>query len=144
MPIDHRELLSVVATVCENEHITVTVKESCKGGILAGVTTVIGGIALGPAGLAVGGIVGGLTAAWVFQGKFKSLAEVIRDDMTPHQREHLANRVEHALRGFEIQDLAILLPLLMENANIQQAIIRTVISFLEHEMRMQIMQNDSR
>ena len=64
--------------------------------------------------------------------------------MTPHQREHLANRVEHALRGFQIQDLAILLPLLMENANIQQAIIRTVISFLEHEMRMQIMQNDSR
>lgn len=144
MPIDHRELLSVVATVCENEHVTVTVRESCKGGIIAGMSTVIGGIALGPIGLAFGGIVGGLTAAWVSQGKFKSLAEVIREDLTPHQRASLANRIEHALRDFQIQDLAILLPLLMENANIQQAVIRTVISFLEHEMRMQIMENETR
>lgn len=54
MPINSRELISVVAQLTEDRHVRVTIRESLKGGCIAATTTVIGGIILGPAGLAIG------------------------------------------------------------------------------------------
>ena len=39
-----------------------TVKGSAKGGLIAGATSAVGGLILGPLGLAVGGTLGGLLA----------------------------------------------------------------------------------
>jgi nicotinamide mononucleotide (NMN) deamidase PncC len=54
MPINSRELLSVVSQLTEDRHVRVTIKESLKGGCIAATTTVVGGVVLGPVGLAVG------------------------------------------------------------------------------------------
>jgi len=54
MPINSRELLSVVAQITEDRHVRVTVRESLKGGCITGATAAAGGILLGPIGLAVG------------------------------------------------------------------------------------------
>jgi hypothetical protein len=54
MPINSRELLSVVSQLTEDRHVRVTITESLKGGCIAATTTTVGGILLGPVGLAVG------------------------------------------------------------------------------------------
>lgn len=54
MPINTVEVLSLVTQVCEDENLRVPIKESVKGGFIAGTTTAIGGLLGGPVGLAVG------------------------------------------------------------------------------------------
>lgn len=54
MPINTQELLSLITQLCDEQNLQVTVKESLKGGVIAGSTTVVGGMLAGPIGLAVG------------------------------------------------------------------------------------------
>jgi len=54
MPINSREILNVVTQLTEDRHVRVTVRESLKGGCIAATTTTVGGLILGPVGLAVG------------------------------------------------------------------------------------------
>ena len=44
-------------------------------------------------GLAVGGAVGGCLAAWMGQGKFKPLIQVIMEDMKEEQRQMMVTAV---------------------------------------------------
>ncbi|XP_063859450.1 protein C19orf12 homolog isoform X2 [Scylla paramamosain] len=106
MPINTVEILSLVTQVCEEEKLQVPIKESLKGGLIAGTTTTIGGLLGGPIGLAIGGTVGGLTAAYLAQDKFRSVADVIRNDLTPLQKERLSSSVLMFLRNRSVSDLA--------------------------------------
>jgi hypothetical protein len=54
MPINTRELLDVVAQLTKNKHVRVTIKESLEGAGIAATTTLLGGLFLGPVGLAIG------------------------------------------------------------------------------------------
>jgi hypothetical protein len=54
MPINTTEILSVVNQLAGNRQVRVTVTESLKGAGIAATTTAVGGIFLGPIGLAVG------------------------------------------------------------------------------------------
>jgi hypothetical protein len=54
MPINSREILNIVTELTEDRRVLVTVKESLQGGCIAATTTIIGGLVLGPAGLAIG------------------------------------------------------------------------------------------
>lgn len=74
MPINSSELLSVVAQLTEDRHVRATVRESLKGGCIAATTTVVGGLLLGPAGLAVG-----LSYSWVAYCFCKSCKYICRN-----------------------------------------------------------------
>lgn len=106
MPINTTEALSLVSQICEEEKLRVCIKESVKGGFIAGGATILGGLLGGPVGLAVGGTVGGCTAAYLSQGKFKSVVSIINNDLTFAQRERLANSVRMFLQNRSVEDLA--------------------------------------
>ncbi|RXG57732.1 hypothetical protein Avbf_10010 [Armadillidium vulgare] len=72
------------------------VSESLKGGAIAGCATVIGGLIMGPVGLAAGGTLGGITSFFVCK-KFESVPSVI-SKMDPSKREMLIHRVRTVLQ----------------------------------------------
>lgn len=54
MPVNTGEIIELLCTLAEEERLRVTIRESVKGGIIAGGMAMAGGLALGPIGLAVG------------------------------------------------------------------------------------------
>ncbi len=52
--IDLEDLLELLSTLADEAGMQVAVKESLKGGLIAGVVAAAGGLVLGPPGLAVG------------------------------------------------------------------------------------------
>ncbi|XP_050726911.1 protein C19orf12 homolog isoform X2 [Eriocheir sinensis] len=137
MPINTSEILTLVTQVCEEEKLRVPVKESLKGGAIAFATTTVGGLLAGPVGLAVGGTVGGLTAAFLSHGKFKSVADVIRNDLTVAQREQLSNSVRNIIYGIGPEDVLVLTAYALQPA-VKERVLQEVFSFFRSQLQLQI------
>jgi len=54
MPLDVDDVLQLLAELADDDGLKVTVTESLKGGLITGLTAVVGGMLMGPAGLAIG------------------------------------------------------------------------------------------
>lgn len=54
------------------------------------------------------------------------------------QREQLVQHVTKAVAEVHPTDLVMLLPLITQNASVQQAVLSTIMSFVTNELRMQI------
>lgn len=138
MPINTRELMQAVGTLTDKEGMKTTVKGSAKGAAVCGSACFVGGLVAGPAGLAVGGTIGALTAYYMSNGKFRPVSHVIMHEMSNQERERLKNHIVAALAEFHPTDIAVILPLLMGNAAAQRAVLSTVASFITNEMRLTI------
>ncbi|KAM7346503.1 protein Nazo isoform 1-T2 [Cochliomyia hominivorax] len=138
MPIDGRELIEAISVLADEQNVRVTVKQSGKGAVICGACCFAGGLLMGPPGLAIGGAAGGVVAYKMTQGSFRPLGDVIINDLTDSQKEQLVQHVTKAVQDAHPTDLVMLLPLIMNNVSIQQAVLKTVISFVSSELRMQI------
>ncbi|XP_067640531.1 protein Nazo [Eurosta solidaginis] len=138
MPVDSRELIEAISIIANEQNVRVTMKQSTKGAMVCAASAFAGGLLLGPVGLAVGGTAGSLMAYKMTSGSFRPLADVLLNDLTDAQQEQLIRHVNKALAEFQISDLAILLPMIMSNANIQQAVLKTAKSFVSNELKLQI------
>lgn len=101
---------------------------------MTGASAFIGGILGGPVGLAAGAIIGGVGSAYKMQGTFKPVGQILRQDLTQAQRERLQDHIMMAVRDIGPTDLALLIPMIMGDAGIQTAVLRTVTSFVTNEM----------
>lgn len=54
MPINTSELISLVADVTREANVQVAFRESLRGGVITGLSSVVGALMLGPVGFAVG------------------------------------------------------------------------------------------
>ena len=97
MVISYSSVLEVMTVLSEEKELRVTVTESGKGALLTGGVAGLGGLLLGPLGLALGGAVGGCIAAWRAQGSFKPVMEVILYDLSQDQRESMVESVRTLL-----------------------------------------------
>ncbi|KAI8121650.1 hypothetical protein FF38_06494 [Lucilia cuprina] len=138
MPIDGRELIEAISVLADEQNVRVTVKQSGKGAIICGACCFAGGLLLGPAGLAIGGAAGGVVAYNMTKGSFRPLGDVIINDLSDTQKEQLVQHVTKAVQDVHPTDLVMLLPLIMNNVSIQQAVLKTVVSFVSNELRLQV------
>ena len=58
MVLQTNEVCQIISTLSDNSGLKVTVNESLKGGLITGIVCTIGGLILGPVGLAFGGTLG--------------------------------------------------------------------------------------
>lgn len=140
MPLDTAEVMKVLGTLSDEENLKVAVKESAKGGLLAGATTTLGGLLLGPPGLVVGGVTGGFLAYFLSQNKFRSVAEVLQSELTSTQQQQLANSVARIVSSVDMTDVARLTALVMGNSSVRALVLREVISFVKNEVQLEVLQ----
>lgn len=77
---------------------------------------------------------------FIYCTDFRPVGDIIRNNLTVRQKEMLHEHIVNTVRQIQPIDVVALLPLLMNSASIQQAVIKTVISFVQNEMRMHIAQ----
>lgn len=137
MPINTQELMSLSSQLAEERNMKVAVKESAKGGIIAGTTTFLGGLFGGPIGLAVGGMFGGVTAAYMSSGKFKCVASIILNDMTSQQQQQLANSLWNVLSDIDASDITTI-SLMILAPDMKTRLVREMVNYFQSQMQMQI------
>ena len=126
-----------------------TVTESGKGALLTGGVAGLGGLLLGPLGLALGGAVGGCVAAWRAQGNFKPVMEVVLYDLKQDQRDRMVESVRTVLAnigGLEVvlllrlklifldaSDAIALVAVVQGNQALKQRVLTEMVTFLSRQ-----------
>lgn len=90
---------------------------------------------LGPAGIMVGATAGGLYAYKNSKDQFKSVALIIRDELSEDEKERFVAHIVEAFREFSPEDAIAISALLLTN---QALVISKITQFLTSEMRMNI------
>ncbi|XP_013416425.1 protein C19orf12 homolog [Lingula anatina] len=137
MPVDVNEVVAVCADLADEKNLRVTVQEALRGGLIAGATTVAGGLLLGPVGLAVGGAIGGAAAYANAQGKFKPVSTVLRE-MEPEKKKILYDRVQRIISGITIEDGIALLALIHSSDPMQAEFMCAVKSLVQDQLKMEL------
>ncbi|XP_046742027.1 protein C19orf12 homolog isoform X2 [Diprion similis] len=138
MEMAARELLWEVSRLTELRSVHVSLKESFKGAAITGMSTLAGGLFFGPIGLAIGGTIGGCSAAYMARSKFKSITDVILYELTPQQQRDLADAVRKCLSSVQIQDAAQFAINVVQNPSVATTVAMTVITFLNSQQGMEV------
>ena len=137
MVIRYNDILTLITTLGDDESLRVTVKGSAKGGLIAGVTTTVGGFIAGPIGLALGGTLGGLLA-YATSEPYKPVSEVVMHEMRPIDQEKLVTAVRNIVESVDIQDAIELIALVKGNPILKAKIIAEMVTFFKHTLDQQI------
>ncbi|XP_076333568.1 protein C19orf12 homolog [Tachypleus tridentatus] len=140
MPVDLDDLMNILMILVSEENLKVTVTESLKGGIITGTSAALGGLLMGPVGLAVGGAVGGCAASYMAADKFKPVVEVLQE-MSYDKKKRLVDAVTDVTSNLNITDVAKLAVLLSGNTAVRRMVIDAVISFLRNELNYKVFDN---
>lgn len=67
--------------------------------------------------------------------EFKTVGDIIRNELTYEEKQRLEEHIVNSVRNIHPTDIAMLLPLIMNTPSLQQAVLRTVTTFISNEMR---------
>ncbi|XP_050430585.1 protein C19orf12-like isoform X2 [Adelges cooleyi] len=129
-------VLNVIGELFQEEGIQICVKESFKGGLITGISTIIGGLLGGKTGLLAGGLVG-TVAAVSMAPNYKSLLEVIHELDYETQRK-MFDAIQNAVQSVDLKDVVNLTITLAASQSIKQIVIRETMNFIQNELQMAI------
>ncbi|XKL68330.1 hypothetical protein PGB90_003821 [Kerria lacca] len=138
MPINTREIISIVADLSRNENLRVSIGSSVRGALIAGGSTLAGGLLLGgPIGLAVGGLLGVVTNATTAPN-FRPVADILLNDLTLAQQATLINRVNSIIRNIDVMDLTALSVIILSNKSIENQLLSIIRNFVTTDLQLQL------
>lgn len=138
MVIRYQDIIHLLSVLSEEEGIKVSMKESGKGALVAGFIAGLGGLLLGPPGLAIGGTVGGCVAAYMGQGKFKPLAQVITTEMSRDKQKELVNIIKNKVAQIDASDALELVALVQGNAILKAIIVLVMVVYMRNRCNMKV------
>jgi len=112
MPINVNEILQACELLARQDNLNVCIQESMKGAAMAGLASFIGGVCLGPPGIAIGAAVGGLAGSAACR-QYKPLYQIMQE-MSYQDKQRLADHMQKVLNQLDITD-AVLLMTLVQN-----------------------------
>ncbi|XP_015108595.1 protein C19orf12 homolog [Diachasma alloeum] len=133
------ELLRVVCDIGEIKSMRIAIESSVKSGIIVGTVTTICGLLMGPWGLAFGGTVAGATTAYRMNGKFRSVPDVLLNELSKVQKVRLAMAVKSLLTQQNILTVADFALKVATYDSVIGLVIPIVKSFLETDVRATVM-----
>ena len=133
MVLAYQDIMEVVRVLSEDRNMVVTVKESGKGALVTGGVAGLGGLLLGPIGLALGGAVGGAMAAVWAGDKFRPLHKVITEEMTQHQRDRMVECLRNVLTNIEATDALALVAAVQGNQALKARLATEMVTFLSQQ-----------
>ncbi|XP_060767724.1 protein C19orf12 homolog [Neoarius graeffei] len=135
------DVIRMCCEVSSNQQMKAAVRSSGKGAVVAGGSAFVGGLLLGPAGIAVGGAVGGLLGWGMTRGQFKPVPQILMELPPPQQRK-LYGDVMAVLGSLDWTDAVQLIALVMGNASMQERVITTILTFVTKELHAEIQYGD--
>lgn len=138
MPVSPTDLQRVMAILADEDELKATVKSSALGGVIAGITTTVGGLVAGPPGLLVGGAIGG-ALAYSSAESFKPVSQIIKG-MNAHERQLLYDTMRDIIDNLAVDDYLALMAFLSGGPGmlIRQQLMDRMVSFLRDQMRLQM------
>ncbi|NWR76927.1 CS012 protein, partial [Centropus bengalensis] len=137
MPINVDDVMQLFCHLSQEKGMKAAFKHSGRGALLAGATAFLGGLVGGPPGIAVGGAFGGLLGAWMTNGQFKPVPQILAE-LPPAEQQKLYEEAVVILRRLDWTDVAQLTALVMGNAGLQQQLTGVLINYLSKELRAEI------
>ncbi|XP_067137752.1 protein C19orf12 homolog isoform X2 [Centruroides vittatus] len=131
------EGISFIKTLSDDHNLRATVKGSVAGGITVGSIAAVSSLIMGPVGLLIGGIFGGLIGYSIAKDKYKPLSSVI-EAMTPQQKAKLRNHLIVLMHSVDVRDLITLAALIASNTSIKGKILAGIINFIVQEFGVQL------
>ncbi|XP_026767379.3 protein C19orf12 homolog [Pangasianodon hypophthalmus] len=126
------DVMRMCCAVSSNWQMKAAVRNSGKGAVVAGGSAFLGGLLLGPAGIAVGGAVGGLLGWGMTSGQFKPVPQILME-LPPQQQRKLYSDVMAVLGSLDWTDAVQLIALVMGNSSMQERVITAILTYLRYD-----------
>ncbi|KAG8034683.1 hypothetical protein G9C98_007759 [Cotesia typhae] len=128
MSYSDNELMNVICDISEIKSMKIAVKSSFQSGAIVGTAVTVGGLLFGPRGIAIGGILGGLGASFAMEGKFKSVPEILTNDLTAKQKKEMMDAIRKLLTVENIMTVA----MLITERGVLEALVNLISNFLKN------------
>ncbi|KAG5893126.1 hypothetical protein JTB14_034147 [Gonioctena quinquepunctata] len=134
----NKDVIKVCEVLAEQENLKVTLVGATKGALMTGLGALSGGLLGGPVGLAIGGTLSSIIAAWYSRGQYRPVIDILRNDLTPQQKNRLINAVNNVLNSIKPEDCITLLTFVLTNASLKEAVLVEIGNFLLREMSLKM------
>ncbi|KAJ8924421.1 hypothetical protein NQ315_007217 [Exocentrus adspersus] len=135
--LQNREpLIEICEVLAEKENLKATCKLAAKDAFIVGFGAFAGALVAGPIGIAVGGTVTSIATAINSRGKYRSVVDILRYDLTPSQQRRLGEAIKKTVNNVNTQDIATLLTIVLTSASLKEAIIKELATFLVKELNL--------